>query len=307
MAAQTGNYVCDNSSLANFKNWAMAISAAFSAFGWTQTADSGQVNWSSLASVPSNAYVYEVWKANDAQAATMPIFVKMEYGYSSTAPTIRATVGTNSNGSGTITGNVVNSAPWTLNYCNLTGYCFDWVNNGSTLFPCFFSGDAGEMRMYLWQCTTQTMGAFFAIERSKDASGNKTDEFVAVMATNGITSTGATWNHAFQIISATALGNYEQGLPCIGLTANTGAWGGTVAALPIFPILGKVGNPFLGVMNCCAADVGDGSIVTVSNLYGGTHTFVVVKGNGGGDAGHSVFFGQRNYAGSAMAGLMRYE
>jgi hypothetical protein len=39
------NLVADNGSVANFKSWAMAISAFFTTCGWTQTADTGQVNW----------------------------------------------------------------------------------------------------------------------------------------------------------------------------------------------------------------------------------------------------------------------
>src|SRR6266478_9217496 len=127
MATSTGNSVNDNSSLANFKSWAQAISNAISGFGWVQTGDTGQVNWGSIASVPSSTYVYEIWKANDAAAATLPIYLKIEYGFSATVPRIRMTVGTSSNGSGTITGGVVSSAPWQISILD--------TNQGGATFP----------------------------------------------------------------------------------------------------------------------------------------------------------------------------
>jgi hypothetical protein len=48
MATQTSNQPCDTSTLANFVAWATFISTAFQAFGWLQTADTGQIMWTGL-------------------------------------------------------------------------------------------------------------------------------------------------------------------------------------------------------------------------------------------------------------------
>lgn len=294
MATATGNYPSDNSSLANFKSWAQAISNAFSTFGWTQTTDTGQVNWSTIAAVPSSTYVYEVWKANDTQASTLPIYVKVEYGFSSTSPRIRMTAGTGSNGSGTITGAVVSSPPWEITSLE--------TNQGATTFPCFFSGDAGEFRMYMWQSTGVSVGVIFVIERSKDSSGNKTTDYFTAASANASAVAGANQQ---SILSTSLVGNRDTGgiiAPALTTGSGTGAFNGTVAAFPVFPVIGKVGNPMLGLMTVAANDVSDGASVTVTSMYGGTHTFVAAS-----KAVFSQVAGLRLTQSTAMAILVRYE
>ena len=78
MSTQQSFLVCDSSTLANFKSWAQTISAFFTTATWTQSADTGQVNWSTIASVPgSGAFVYEIWEPNDGLTT---FYVKVEYG-----------------------------------------------------------------------------------------------------------------------------------------------------------------------------------------------------------------------------------
>ena len=73
--------VCDNGSNANFRAWGSAISAALAAMGWTQTADTGQVNWSTVTVPAAGAYVYEIWQPADAfQTGPTQYFLKLEYG-----------------------------------------------------------------------------------------------------------------------------------------------------------------------------------------------------------------------------------
>ena len=291
MATATSNRVHDNSSVANFKSWAQAISAAFAAFGWIQAADSGQVNWSSLASVPSNAYVYEIWKANDAQAATLPIFVRVEYGYSATVVRIRVTVGTGSDGSGTINGGVVTSAPWQLTQLE--------TNNGAITYPCYFSGDAGEFRMFLWQNTSSATAVIFGIERAKDSSGAKTADYFTALSACAQNYNG----HKFQsVLSASLVAPANTGVGC-WLTAQasltTAAFNSIVAAFPVFPFIGQLGNPMLGYAAAVSADVADGATATISSMYGGTHTYLVGK--------QGSLGGTQSPFTATFAVLMRYE
>ena len=296
MATFTTNSVCDNSTLTNFKQWAQTISTAFSTLGWVQTADTGQVNWSTISAVPTNAYVYEIWKANDTLASTLPIYVKVEYGSSTTVVALRFTVGTSSNGSGTITGTTMTQTPW-VSVPSL-------ANQGTTAFPCYFSGTAGEFRMYLWQSLSASIGAFFMIERSKDASGNNTAEYFTAIESNCANQTSGTPPRQQTVLASGLVSNMENGAISIGLTvgSGTGQFNGSVAAFPVFPVVGKLGNPMLGLMSAVATDVSDGATVTVTSMYGTTHTFIAMtKGvmtNG---------FAGRNSYGINMGGLMRYE
>lgn len=304
MAIATGNYPLDNSTLANFQAWSSAIYNAFIAFGWLQTGDSGQAP-NPIAAVPSSAYAYWIFKANDAQASALPIYVKVEIGYSVTSPRIRMTVGTNSSGTGTITGQVCSGAPWEITYVqNFTAL---EANQGSTAYPCFFSGDAGEFRMYMWQSITIYSGLLFVIERSKNANGAKTPEYYTVLFSTS-TSNSLYYAGKQQSMGISSVGNAELGIITVPLTigSGTGAAFGTVAALPVFPILGKVGNPMLGLLAACAGDINDGVVVTINDLYGASHQFVGYRGPSA-SGGLSVIFGERRTIGTVMAGLMRYE
>lgn len=295
----TSNQVADNSSLANFKAWAQAISNAFSTFGWTQTADTGQVNWGSIASVPSSTYVYEIWKAADAAAATTPIYLKMEYGFSSTQVGVRVTVGTGSNGSGTITG-ATSFNSLILNFNNSV-----IANQGATAYSCYFSGNAGEFRMLMW-VGNNTAVMTFGIERSKDATGAVTTDYFTAINVNNTTSATSQARQQTTLTGSTVTVAETTLISC-GLSANngTGAFGGTVAAFPVFPLIGKLGNPMLGFMTCVASDVADGVSVTVATMYGATHTYIACKTSTtlGGFQRQGVYASN----GSANAMLMRYE
>lgn len=290
MATLTGNYVDDNSSLANFKQWAQAISNAFSTFGWVKTSDTGQVDWTALATVPSNAFVYEIWQSADSLSSTLPIVVRIEYGYSSTSVQVRLSVGTASNGTGSITGNVISGAPWNAN--NLQS------NAGSSVYPCFFSGDSGTFRMFMWQNSNACFVAI--IERSVDSTGNYTADYFSVITANSNSPSSGFQ----QTVTASGAANRENGVIAPALTngSGTGYWNGSVAALPVFPVIGKIGNPMLSVMTCVGGDAADGSIVTVQGFYGSTHTFVAAN-----RGQLAAYCGTRQYNTTNMALLMRYE
>ena len=303
MATATGNYVCDNSSLANFQSWSGAIFNAFvTTCGWLQTADTGQAA-NPPAAVPSSAYVYWIFKANDAQAATCPIYVKVEVGYSTTQVGIRITVGTGSNGSGTIT-NIQSG----FNAQVITNNGSNMANQGLTAYPCYFSGDAGEFRMLLW-ATNPNMGVTesFIIERSKDPSGAKTAEyFTSLYISSGAPSSSLN-RHQQTTLASGSTTNFENNIICCLAASNntgTGAFGGTVAAFPIFPLLGKIGNPILGAMVASASDIGDGATVTVAAMYGGTHTYIACKSVAGCGYQHLGYASTNNNPGAL---LMRYE
>ena len=303
MATATSNLVCDNSSLANFQAWTSAIYNAFvTTCGWVQTADTGQAA-NPIAAVPSSAYVYWIFRANDTQASTLPIFVKVELGFSATAPSIRMTVGAGSNGTGTIT-NIMTG----FNATVISNNGNNLANQGATAYPCYFSGDAGEFRMLLW-VTNATAGVttHFGIERSKDATGAKTTAYFTALFCSSASNANSSNRRQQTTLSSLSVTTYETIWVTCGLStnSNTAAFGGTVAAFPVFPVLGQVGNPMLGHMVALAADVGDGATVTVASMYGSTHTYVSCKS--GGTSSGFQFLGLTSVLGASSALLMRYE
>lgn len=171
------NLVCDNSTLANFKAWAGNVTgiASFlqtSGSGLTQTSDTGQVNWSSIASVPAaNSYVYEIYKNTDALSN---FYFKIEYGTgtgsTNTNPRIRLSIGTTTNGAGTLGGFIL--GPVLLQASDPA------VPSTSLGYDCVWSAAPGRLAMLMWRDSNPAV--WFGIERSTDTSGNYTGTFVTL-------------------------------------------------------------------------------------------------------------------------------
>lgn len=99
-----GNLVGD----AELRSWGSAVSAQLAACGLVQTADTGQINWATVTKPAAGATPagYEIWRFNDALQATKPVFIKVEYGTGGAATfcAMWLTVGTGTNGAGTLSG-----------------------------------------------------------------------------------------------------------------------------------------------------------------------------------------------------------
>lgn len=89
-----------------FRAWGSALSAGLASAGLVQTADTGQINWTTVARAAAYGSAgYEIWRMDDAMQATKPVFIKLEYGSGSGSemPFMWLTIGGGSNGSGAIT------------------------------------------------------------------------------------------------------------------------------------------------------------------------------------------------------------
>lgn len=112
MTVATTNNNIDQSSDAGFRVWIQEIiTALFTSIGVTQTGDTGQINTSTVTRpvVINTAAGYVIGRFNDSLQSTSPIFFKLEFGVGSVQPTqcnAWISVGTGSNGSGTLTGTV---------------------------------------------------------------------------------------------------------------------------------------------------------------------------------------------------------
>jgi hypothetical protein len=102
----TGTFTVD----ADFRSWGSGLSAQFAAIGLVKTADTGQIDWATVLKPTASAQQrgYEIWRFNDALQATKPVFIRIDYGSGqvTSAPGLWVTVGTGTNGAGTLTGQV---------------------------------------------------------------------------------------------------------------------------------------------------------------------------------------------------------
>lgn len=102
MTTASWSTVLDQTSDAAFRAWGSELSTKFAAVGMVQTADTGQINWTTVTRASTNtAAGYEIWRLSGSA-----LYFKIEYGSGSatTTPSLWITVGTGSNGTGTITG-----------------------------------------------------------------------------------------------------------------------------------------------------------------------------------------------------------
>ena len=86
---------------AEFRAWGQELSTNLAASGLVQTADTGQINWTTVTRPGTGvAAGYEIWRFADSS-----IYLKIEYGTgnTATATSVWISVATGSNGSGTLT------------------------------------------------------------------------------------------------------------------------------------------------------------------------------------------------------------
>lgn len=272
---------------ATFRTWGSGISAQFAAMGLVQTADTGQINWATVLR-PATLTVagYEIWRFADALQATKPVFIKIEYRIGSVAdrPSLILSVGTGSNGAGTLTGQL--GAPYTL---------FATASKaaaGATL-PSYCSGSTSRLSMVT---NLESAGSAFSftllIERPRDSSGVEGGECIVTFFAYGGT------NAQYQLIPFTGTipaAYVTGGLPAVNLTS-TGAMnavGNNVPLVPMIIVAGVVKTAsFLSYLH---AEIGELATISATHM-GAVHTFMPI-----GDGGPGTKMNQSNVGASALA------
>lgn len=113
MTTASWSTVVDQSTDAGFRAWGSELSAKIALVGAVQTADTGQINWTTVTRAAVNTMAgYEIWRLSGSA-----LFLKIEYGSAgaTASPAFNFTVGTGSNGSGTLTGQLSTRTLCTLN------------------------------------------------------------------------------------------------------------------------------------------------------------------------------------------------
>lgn len=167
MAVLTYTTTISNADDAGFRAWGSELSAALAGTGLVRTADTGQINWTSVTRPAVNtAGGYEIWRFDDAMQGTAPIFIKLEFGCGSNLlfPQIWIAVGTGSNGSGELTGSTATRASAALD--------LGIVTSSYPTYLCVAPGFFG----LLWKsgASSGSGQAFLAVGRTADAAGDST-------------------------------------------------------------------------------------------------------------------------------------
>lgn len=165
MATSIASLIYDGQTTASLRQWVAGLFSNLSAVtGWLQTNDTGQIDITTLpgqGAVTDIVFGYRVYTFTDALTATNPVYVKIEYGTGSapgfSLPAIWTTVGTGTNGAGTLTGQVSQRIQLS-DFSSTVASFLSYFSGGPNRFVCSLF-DSGNFNMIL------------SIERSKNSAG----------------------------------------------------------------------------------------------------------------------------------------
>ena len=198
----------DNSSDAGFRTWGTEFHAQLLACGLTLTSDTGQINWTTASrGGSSQTYAgYEIWRFNDTLQSTVPVFLKFEFGVGGTlnSPSIRLTVGSGTNGAGTMTGFS------TIVFCGTNSTAGSNPLSTTAFYPSRFCYNAAlGFFGFAWKIGAN--GSNSAVDaayqaafvfRSSNSAGAATSDMVMVLSTVGnATVTGSNGNGVLQCLN----------------------------------------------------------------------------------------------------------
>lgn len=262
---------------AAFRTWGSAYNAKFTSIGWVNTADTGQINWTTvLASLATNTVQgYEIWRFADTLQSTAPVFLKIEYGAGAAVAngSLWFTLGSGSNGTGSLTG--VQSTRQQVQ-CTATAGAITH----------YWSGDTNRFTLAVSGATAATSDCF-GVERTVDTTGALTSEG-CLMVTLGTSVWGQqAWNQVIGPTTAsweTTIGSMGAGL------APFGTFGSQVAIYPVFHNKGVFLPPGLNLYLFEKALITAGSPISFTT-YGATHTYMPLNTTSFACAGRGGFNG----------------
>lgn len=265
------------SDTAGFRLWGKAISDAIAAQGWVKTADTGQVDWTAVTTAAaSTSYGYEIWRADDALAATHPVFLKLEYGTGSKSATpfsaqMWATVGMASNGSGALTAHgSYSSAISARNVLQMNSA----TGTANRTGVCYVQGDASSLVLALWplpnSLTVSGYSAFgsavLIIERTRDEDGTVNDKgFSTHWAYGADNASTGTKSQVFKFATSSQPAQLVYGLadPIAMQSCKTGSGGWPQKIRPTLP---QVQGPLKYVLAVPNEDYTCGTSYRVTHL-----------------------------------------
>jgi len=264
--------VCMSDTDAHFQAWAQFVEDTLvTTGGWVVTSDTGQTLPSALIhTTTANVKVgYRIYRMNDSLQATYPVFMRIDYGSGSGAgnyPGMWITIGTGSNGSGTITGILYNGG------ASASAIVQPNSSSSVTATNSYGSADTGRFSICLFVCATNTLVVPFGLERTKSSTGSDTGDGLLFACRGG----GALGFNASQylIYAGGTQPATEVGLNYI-LTQNNPSQTftpGDIGVGILIHMKGTAQQPGLNWFFTNSSDVSAESFITL-NIYGVSHTY----------------------------------
>jgi len=262
MAAVTTQLAPTNDTDANFRLWGKAISDQMAAGGWVKTTDTGQIDWATVLkpASPNVMQGYEIWRSNDASGSIVQMYLKIEYGSSTsngTQPAMHSTAGFGSNGTGTLTGTTtlrtqisVNASSTSTRNCNLAAG-LGWV------VMTLFTNDANSCMV-------------FSIERTLSSSFAEQNEILFCYSGSGANIKSVVLNQTTGIYPVETSPNAQ----AIVNPTNAVQSGNAGFSLQ-FGQRGGLTNPSRNLFGTGAATLGAAQTIVLIESYGVSRSYII--------------------------------
>lgn len=276
MTTATFTTVIDQSTDAAFRTWVAEMITQIAGVGCVQTADTGQINTATVTrAIANTAAGYTIWKFSDSS-----LFFKLEFGSgtANTYPQMWITVGTGSNGSGTLTGQL--SSRNTIGY-NVAPF------STSTTYVSYICHTTNAFSL-AWKVNAPSgsnyMMAFLCIGKTVDGTGAATATgFGVLRATSNpaglslqsvrIAATAATYSDTGGVSASPIV--IIPGAPSSSTTA-----GGNFQSYDLFLNIPDV-VPFVWANATISAEAAKGGTYAVSTVGAVSHTYLAVGQSNG--------------------------
>ena len=258
-----------------FEAWALQVHTAILATGLVQTADTGQIVFSTAVypGVANTKAGYAMYAFNDPNQGSYPCFIRVDFGTATAAtyPSLWVQVGTSTNGAGVI-GGIQTSQIQTQE--TGAGYISG------------ISGSSSRLTMALsYNNGTPAYDDFLSIERIQTVSGTDSTTGLVFTWVKSYAGSNTYISNGQQVLYFTGtqpVANYSatSGIPTIfANTSNTSTtWtnGGNNSYVGlIYPVGQIVHYPIQGFMVNYPGDISPFSVVTIP-IYGTTHSWISI-------------------------------
>lgn len=250
MTTQSWSTVIDHTGDAGFRAWVAEFIAKLIAAGLVQTADTGQINTATVTRPgTSTDGGYAIFRMNDTQQGTAPVFLRFNFGTntSANAPRIQLQTGTSSNGSGTLGGTTTSA----LSICS-TAVPISTVTAFQS-YACVNEGFVGLV-FKAGGATASSGGlavAGFVLNRSCDANGDPTADALFILRHNASgTNAPAGTNQSVRLAATAAVYTSSTNPACMVPGAEVSSLVGANTQAAVFFMISRQVAPVFGI---CAA------------------------------------------------------
>lgn len=261
MTTRTFSSYLDHTSDAGFRAWGSELGTNFTAAGLIQAADTGQINWATVLRPAANVVGgYEIWKLPDSS-----LFIKLEYATGS-APayaTIWITVGTGSNGTGTLTGQLSTRN----SIVNGTA-----ASSATTVYPTYICVTNDYFLLH-WKDNSVSnaypMGQVL-VGKTVGTTGVATTDGYGVLRFQGASATGF---QCVRLVAPAATYNESNYFTLIPGNVSSSLVGTDIQAYQIWMNIPDI-RPFMWGFVYIAAEIPDNSTVSVAVVGATAHTYL---------------------------------